>query len=331
MSPIFPKEGTRAHEEFMRRARDPNSTEARMMKQVVGDATDQTQQVVRKMLVQMIELVPGQLFRDIARFHEKFGLSPTNDPGHKLPDDVLRFRFNFLKEELNEYLDAVGGREVYCPDHQQKELDFTGNFNVEKAFDALIDLAYVCLGTAYLHRFPFNEGWDRVQAANMAKVRADSGDDPRSVRKHKTDVVKPEGWKPPVLEDLLDEPCPACLGQGDQGTTWFSKDPPMKPVEFLFEFCERCKGSGRRKRIPEEEKCRMCNGTGDDIGCMHVGLRPPCESCGGTGRRALGDTACGKCHGSGRDLGESHGVVVSCELCGGTGRRQGGSTEKAAT
>lgn len=71
-------------------------------------------------------------------------------------------------------------------------------------FDALIDLAYVVLGTAHLQGFDFEEGWRRVHAANMSKVRARRKSD--SKRKSKFDVVKPEGWQAPVLTDLIGGP-----------------------------------------------------------------------------------------------------------------------------
>ena len=196
---IMPKPGTPSREEFARRAaKDPNSVEAKVMRKVVEDSTAQAQQQVREMLHLMIEVVPGQLFRDIGRFHEKFGLAPTTDPGHRLPEDLLKFRIKFMFEELGEYVEAVGGS-YYCPD-----IDVDGSkFNAEEAFDGLIDLVVVALGTAYLHGFNFNAGWDKVQAANMAKERATGPDDPRSKRGHAADVVKPVGWQKPALKDLL--------------------------------------------------------------------------------------------------------------------------------
>ena len=185
-------------QEMVRRALDPKTVEARMLRQEIANASDQVQEQVRSMLHLMIDLVPGQLFRDIGRFHEKFELEPTGDPEHRLPDDVLQFRIMFMYEELQEYVDAIGGTWC-CPGVNVDP----SKFDVEKAFDALIDLVYVALGTAFLHRFPFNEGWDRVQAANMKKVRASGDDDPLSKRKHSKDVVKPPLWEPPILKDLL--------------------------------------------------------------------------------------------------------------------------------
>ena len=227
----IPLPGTKAHEEFVRRAKDPSTVEGKMAAQMATQAAGAASQRLREMLHEMIRLVPGQLFRDIVAFHQKFGLAPTEDPGHKLPEDVLKFRGKFLLEELEEYL-AACGIAVGVDERGQLELYGDGsNFDAEEAFDGLVDLAVVCLGTAYLHRFPFNDGWERVMSANMQKVRADSADDGRSHRGHALDIVKPAGWAAPVLADLLEEACARCGGQG-QG------DVP----------CPECSGTGRTRR-----------------------------------------------------------------------------------
>lgn len=237
-------------QEAVRRALDPRTVEARMLAQGVVEASDQVQQQVRAMLREMIDLVPGQLFRDIERFHEKFQLPPTTDPGHRLSDDVLAFRIKFMFEELQEYVDAVGGS-YCCPD---VNID-SSKFNAELALDSLVDLCYVALGTAYLHRFPFNEGWARVQEANMKKVRASGDDDPLSKRKHAKDVCKPPGWVPPILSDLLDEACDECEGRGQHVVSDIKV--PGGYSKYHEEKCESCAGTGKRRRtlnIPMGER-----------------------------------------------------------------------------
>jgi predicted HAD superfamily Cof-like phosphohydrolase len=216
MISIVPSPGSPGFDEFLRKAQKPGSMESKAMEQMMTESANQAQQHLRGMLQKMIEVVPGQLFRDVSEFHKKFELSPTASPGHAIQTSVASFRIKFMLEELSEYAESLG---FYIHSGVLEPTEY-GNggqvvkFNAEKAFDGLIDLAYVVLGTAYLHRFPFNEGWARVQEANMAKVRATGDDDPRSVRKSSIDIVKPEGWKPPVLTDLLDETCGGCLGFG---------------------------------------------------------------------------------------------------------------------
>lgn len=120
--------------------------------------------------------------QDITDFHVKFKLAYRGKP-RRLNKELSDFRIKFLQEELDEYVRA------------------TTTGDLAGQFDALIDLCYVALGTAHLHGFDFEEGWRRVQAANMAKVRAKRAAD--SKRGTTYDVVKPAGWKPPTLKDLV--------------------------------------------------------------------------------------------------------------------------------
>lgn len=127
-------------------------------------------------------------FSDVGDFHQKFGLHRSDfDPGPtgaEKDEELMEFRIKFLQEELDEFIQAL------------KE------GNMAKAFDALMDLNYVSLGTAHLLGFPWHRGWHLVQAANMAKMRA-KADGSDSKRGSSFDVVKPEGWMPPDIEGLL--------------------------------------------------------------------------------------------------------------------------------
>ena len=127
-----------------------------------------------------------RMWNDIESFHHKFGLSYGGAP-RALPWDLAEFRIKFLQEELDEYAAAY-------------EADDTVHSR-EQMLDALVDLVYVALGTAYLHGFNFAEAWRRVQVANMSKVRVERAED--SKRGSTFDVVKPAGWKPPSHKDLV--------------------------------------------------------------------------------------------------------------------------------
>lgn len=120
--------------------------------------------------------------QDIADFYEKFE-QPYNGAPRFLEVEESAFRIKVHHEESHEYSDAAG------------------NGDLEGQFDALIDLVYFALGTAYRQGFPFEKGWDRVHNANMAKMLAGTSD--KSKRGFKMDVVKPEGWQAPILTDLL--------------------------------------------------------------------------------------------------------------------------------
>lgn len=132
------------------------------------------------------------LFQMVGDFHRKFYLenvSPDRNYGGPPPllltSDSWDFRVRFLREELRETENAYLMR------------------NLPLVADGLADLVYVALGTAHMLRLPFNEVFAEVHSANMRKERAASAADPRSVRGHKLDVVKPAGWMPPDVIGVL--------------------------------------------------------------------------------------------------------------------------------
>jgi thymidylate synthase (FAD) len=127
----------------------------------------------------------SKYLKGVRQFHEKFGLGWESSP--RWIPDMQDFRIKFMQEELDEYKEAVANKDMV------------------KAFDALLDLVYVTVGTAHLHGFPFDEGFEAVQEANMLKQKAKSADE--SKRGSAFDVVKPEGWVAPEekLNQLLKE------------------------------------------------------------------------------------------------------------------------------
>jgi predicted HAD superfamily Cof-like phosphohydrolase len=183
-------------------------------------------------------------FDDVCEFHQKFGIDydgpPRALPGDPVPDsaimllyeahDILqsvqhvvgglhRFRIQFLIEELVEYVRAnVMG-------------DLAGQL------DALVDEVYVSCGTARLHGFDFNEAWRRVHAANMRKIRVEMADD--SKRFSLFDVVKPIGWEPANLDDLVedreDPQLPLPLDDSDEDSTPRSILPGGRTNPFIPE------------------------------------------------------------------------------------------------
>lgn len=119
----------------------------------------------------------------VQEFHKKFGLPLGVIDQLTNNKEAQCFRIGFLQEELDEFKEAI------------KDGD-----NV-KAFDALLDLAYIVYGTAlFMGVTPnmWSAGFYAVQKANMAKVRATQESD--SKRGTTLDVVKPEGWVGPEEE-----------------------------------------------------------------------------------------------------------------------------------
>lgn len=137
---------------------------------------------------------------DISEFHAKFLLT-YDGPPRFLPVGIDEFRRQFLMEELKEYEDSCFGALMDLS--EEPHLDEAAiTTRLADQLDALVDLVYVALGTAYLHGFDFREAWRRVHEANMAKIRTERVED--STRGSTYDVVKPKGWTPPSHDDLVE-------------------------------------------------------------------------------------------------------------------------------
>jgi predicted HAD superfamily Cof-like phosphohydrolase len=137
-------------------------------------------------------------FDKVGLFHHKFDLDNVTfkGPGPRPVEvDLAKFRLKFLMEELRETADALGFR---------LECELKPNFKPwdhEKAADGLIDLSYVTLGTAHIFGYPWEDLFEEVQVANMAKERATRVE--QSLRGSTFDVVKPKGWQPPNIKGVL--------------------------------------------------------------------------------------------------------------------------------
>ena len=124
------------------------------------------------------------LIKDIDQFHKKFKFEKNDKVGIPENNELVNFRTSFLIDELAEYTQAITKGDSAA------------------ALDALVDIVYIALGTAWLFNLPFEKAWNEVQKANMSKVRTK-----RKSKKRGTsfDVVKPKGWQAPDIEQIIEE------------------------------------------------------------------------------------------------------------------------------
>ena len=116
--------------------------------------------------------------KDINDMHKHYGTDETMkkmDP-EKLKQ-FLKFRIDFLQEELNELRTADSAEDVV---------------------DALIDLCVVAIGTLDCFNVDADEAWCRVLDANMKKVPGVKESRPNPLGL--PDLIKPEGWVAPNHE-----------------------------------------------------------------------------------------------------------------------------------
>ena len=90
-------------------------------------------------------------------FHDKFGLSYNHSPTVELEKKIIELRFNLMKEENEEYIEAARNKDI-----------------IEVA-DALGDMLYILCGTIIEHGMSdiIEEVFDEIQKSNMSKLGAD--------------------------------------------------------------------------------------------------------------------------------------------------------------
>ena len=93
----------------------------------------------------------------VKEFHTAFGLGVSETTKGTLGENVNMLRFNLMKEENEEYLEAVQNNDI-----------------VEIA-DALGDMLYILCGTILEHglQHKIEAVFDEIQRSNMSKLGAD--------------------------------------------------------------------------------------------------------------------------------------------------------------
>jgi len=92
----------------------------------------------------------------VKQFHSSFGLGISEAPKATLGQNVDLLRFNLMKEENEEYLEA------------------TKNNDLTEVADALGDMLYILCGTIIEHglQYKIEEVFDEIQRSNMSKLGA---------------------------------------------------------------------------------------------------------------------------------------------------------------
>jgi predicted HAD superfamily Cof-like phosphohydrolase len=116
-------------------------------------------------------------------FHTAFGLGVKETPTGDLGESKNMLRFNLMKEENEEYLEAVQNNDI-----------------VEIA-DALGDMLYILCGTILEHglQYKIEEVFDEIQRSNMSKL----GEDGRPIYREDGKVMKGPNYFKPSFEEIL--------------------------------------------------------------------------------------------------------------------------------
>ena len=139
----------------------------------------------------MGEFMGSKWVRDIADMHTKFGVNKVlRQLDRDKLEAFLKFRIDFLQEELDEMRKAV-------VDRQARKID--ASTAADDTVDALIDLCVVAIGTLNAFDVNADEAWNRVHRANMTKEVGIKESRPNPLGL--PDLIKPEGWTAPTHAD----------------------------------------------------------------------------------------------------------------------------------
>lgn len=133
---------------------------------------------------------------DIREMHTKFNVNNIirNLDKNKL-ENFLKFRLDFLKEELIEAYESAG----YKVNFEISKTGLASKEKLEDIVDACIDLCVVSIGTLDAFDVDAHLAWDRVHEKNMQKEPGvkESRPNPFSL----PDLIKPAGWVAPSHSD----------------------------------------------------------------------------------------------------------------------------------
>ena len=119
----------------------------------------------------------------VTKFNQSYGLGIEHTPKANLPKNISELRFNLMKEENEEYLQAA----------QDQDLIEIG--------DALGDMLYILCGTIIAHGFQdkIESIFDEIQRSNMSKLGADG----KPIYRKDGKVMKGPNYFKPDLKKIL--------------------------------------------------------------------------------------------------------------------------------
>ena len=119
----------------------------------------------------------------VKEFHKAFKLDYLNEPKGDIGLDKNLLRFNLMKEENEEYLEAANNNDI-----------------VEVA-DALGDMLYILCGTIIEHgmQHKIDEVFNEIQNSNMSKL----GEDGNPIYRKDGKVLKGPNYFKPNIRQIL--------------------------------------------------------------------------------------------------------------------------------
>ena len=119
----------------------------------------------------------------VTEFHNAFRLSVEHKPKSDISSEITDLRYNLMKEENEEYLQAVKSNDLI------------------EIGDALGDMLYILCGTIISHGFQdkIEAIFDEIQRSNMSKLGADG----KPIYREDGKVLKGPNYFKPDIEKIL--------------------------------------------------------------------------------------------------------------------------------
>ena len=121
----------------------------------------------------------------VTLFHDTYGLDREGIPTANLPESKNMLRFNLMKEENEEYLEAAN------------------NGDLVEVADALGDMLYILCGTIIEHGMQdkIEEVFNEIQRSNMSKLGADG----KPIYREDGKVLKGPNYFKPNIKAILEK------------------------------------------------------------------------------------------------------------------------------
>lgn len=125
----------------------------------------------------------NKLISEVGKFHDSFGIENNYKPTTELTLEEIQLRFDLLKEENEEYLEAAK------------------NGDLTEVADALGDIMYILFGTILKHGLQDKmvNLFQEIQASNMSKLGADG----KPIYREDGKVLKGPNYFKPDINKIL--------------------------------------------------------------------------------------------------------------------------------
>ncbi|MEO9531750.1 MAG: nucleoside triphosphate pyrophosphohydrolase family protein [Crocinitomicaceae bacterium] len=129
------------------------------------------------------EITLKEVIAHVEKFHDSFGIGNNHEPTTNLTEDEITLRYNLMREENDEYLEAAKNNDL-----------------VEVA-DALGDQLYILCGTILKHgmQHKIAEVFEEIQRSNMSKLDKDGN----PIYREDGKVLKSDQYFKPDIASIL--------------------------------------------------------------------------------------------------------------------------------